>query len=187
MAEQPSGTDSAALSAQMRHFMHLVGQAAGRPAGRDASSGQGRVLKLLSLHSPVAQKELAYVLGIRSQSLAELLAKLEEKGLIAREPNPDDRRTSIVTLTEPGRRAAAAQKTAEVFDPFAALTTTERAELDRLLRTLISATEAQMDPREFPPAPLQWPPPPPPGDEWGPPPPPRRPHHGQGRPREPRR
>lgn len=99
---------------------------------------------------------------------------MEAKGLVSREPNPADRRTSIVSLTADGRAAAdeLGHANREEQDPFAALNNEERGELDRLLRKLIAGTEARMSPTEFPPAPLRWPPPPPPGKKWGPPPPP---------------
>lgn len=53
-------------------------------AGAGGSHGRGRVMRLLSLHVPISQKELAYLFGIRSQSLAEHIAKLEELGLVER-------------------------------------------------------------------------------------------------------
>lgn len=162
------------LRTLLRHFMHVMRVAGDEQRGRDAYSGQGRVLKLLALNNPVAQKELAYVLGIRSQSLAELLTKMESKGLVSREPNPEDRRTSIVTLTSAGQAAARELKhnADEELDPFSTLSDNERSELDTILRKLIAGVEAKMSPSEFPPAPLRWPPPPPPGRKWGPPPPP---------------
>lgn len=162
------------LRTRLRHFIHLMRATGDEQQGRDTSFGQGRVLKLLAMENPVAQKELAYVLGIRSQSLAELLTKMESKGLVSREPNPADRRTSIVSLTPAGKAAAREldQDTDREFDPFSLLSDDERAELDRLLRKLIGGVEAKMSPTQFPPAPLQWPPPPPPDAQWGPPPPP---------------
>lgn len=54
--------------------------------GRDASRGQGRVLKALALVPEISQKDLMVLLDMRQQSLAELLAKLEAKGLVER-PN----------------------------------------------------------------------------------------------------
>ena len=100
---------------------------------------------------------------------------MESKGLVSREPNPEDRRTSIVKLTPAGQAAAREleQSTSDEFDPFSALRETERTELDTILRKLIAGVEAEMSSSEFPPAPLRWPPPPPPGKKWGPPPPPR--------------
>ena len=151
------------LREQLHHLMVLM-----RHFG---PTQEGRVLRLLQLNSPAAQKELAYVLGIRSQSLAELLAKMEDKGLVERAPHPEDRRTSIVSLTDAGRSAAAAldEDPEPEADPFAVLDDAERAELSRLLGKLIAGAESRMSPDDFPPPPLKWPPP---GDPWGPPPPP---------------
>lgn len=68
-------------------------------------SGQGRVLKVLKLKPEIAQKELSEILGMRPQSMGELLSKLERKGYITRTPSPDDKRVIIVRLTEEGAGA----------------------------------------------------------------------------------
>ncbi len=94
--------------ARLRHG----GPGRGRRSG--VLEGQGRVLRLLDLHSPITQKELAYLLGIRSQSLGELLTKLEEVEYIQRTPNPEDKRTAIVAITDQGRSAVGKQ--AELLD-----------------------------------------------------------------------
>ena len=54
--------------------------------------GQGRILSVLKLKPQITQKELSYLLDMRQQSLSELLAKLEGKGLITRQPSEEDRR-----------------------------------------------------------------------------------------------
>lgn len=53
---------------------------------------------------------------------------MEAKGLVSREPNPADRRTSIVSLTADGRAAAdeLGHANREEQDPFAALNNEER-------------------------------------------------------------
>ena len=150
-----AGGESAELQAKLRHFMHLMRVASADPQGRNAFSGQGRVLKLLSLQDGVTQKDLAAVLGIRSQSLAELLSKMEAKGLVSRAPNPQDKRTSIVTLTDGGKAAAKEHDTAEEFDPFSALSERERVGLAGFLDKLIAAAESHMTPEDFPPTPLK--------------------------------
>lgn len=45
----------------------------------DTSRGQGRVLAILKMKPEISTKDLAYLLGIRQQSLNELLNKLEKK------------------------------------------------------------------------------------------------------------
>ncbi len=117
--------------AQMRH---------GHPRG-GVFQGQGRVLRLLSLHSPIAQKDLAYLLGIRSQSLSELLGKLEEADLVRRHPHPDDRRTTVVELTDTGRAASADDPSGAADDPFAVLDPDEQRRLADLLDRVIDSME----------------------------------------------
>ena len=68
--------------------------------------GQGRVLALLKLQPEITQKELSYLLDMRQQSISELLAKLEQKGYITRTPSPEDKRTTVIRLTEEGKVAA---------------------------------------------------------------------------------
>ncbi|MPM46938.1 Transcriptional regulator SlyA [bioreactor metagenome] len=65
--------------------------------------GQGRVLSILKMMSKISQKELAYLLDMRQQSLSELLQKLERSGLITRIPSEEDKRVYTITLTERGK------------------------------------------------------------------------------------
>ena len=68
--------------------------------------GQGRILALLKLKPEISQKELSMILDIRSQSLGELLAKLERSGYIIRTPSEADRRVMNIQLTDAGKIAA---------------------------------------------------------------------------------
>jgi len=103
--------------------------------------GQGRILALLKLKPEISQRELSTILDIRSQSLGELLAKLENQGYITRTPSAEDRRVMNISLTEAGK-AAAEQKTepADLESFFDCLTeeeqTTFSAYLGRLIKTL---------------------------------------------------
>lgn len=103
--------------------------------GRSARVGQGRVLALLALREPLAQKDLAFLLGVRPQSLSELLGKLEHAGLVERQRDEADRRSTLVSLTAEGRGAAeeATRSGASDTDPFDVLDEDERAELARLV------------------------------------------------------
>jgi DNA-binding MarR family transcriptional regulator len=76
----------------------------------DATHGQGRVLALLKLQPETTQRDLTYVLGMSRQATAELLSKLEVKGLIERQQHAEDRRVVTVKLTDAGIAAAAEQE-----------------------------------------------------------------------------
>lgn len=70
----------------------------------DATRGQGRILAMLKIQPEIKTRELAYLLGIRQQSLNELLNKLEKSGHVERKPSDKDKRVMVVHLTEKGRQ-----------------------------------------------------------------------------------
>ncbi len=70
--------------------------------GLDPWQGQGRILTALRRMHNISQKELGFILGIRPQSLGELLQKLEANEYIRRYQAKDDKRALIVELTEKG-------------------------------------------------------------------------------------
>lgn len=105
-------------------------------------SGQGRVLKLLKLQPEIAQKELTQILGMRSQSIGELLSKLEKKGYITRTPSTSDKRVIIVRLTEAGKNADDWEAgPAGPVDLFDCLSEEEQVQLSGLLGRIITDLE----------------------------------------------
>lgn len=83
----------------------------------DPERGQGRILALLQKTDQLTQRDLAYILNIRQQSLGELVRKLEENGYVTRTPGTEDKRTMIVALTEKGRELEMPKRPLEtVFD-----------------------------------------------------------------------
>lgn len=74
---------------------------------QDPYRGQGRILSLLKMEPEMSQKKLSYLLGIRPQSMGELLAKLEQSGYITRTPSAEDRRAMDIKLTSEGAKAVA--------------------------------------------------------------------------------
>jgi MarR family transcriptional regulator, transcriptional regulator for hemolysin len=70
------------------------------------------VLAALKDGAAIPQKELARLAGVEQPSMAQLLTRMERDGLIERRPNPDDGRSSLISLTpraldqlDPGRQA----------------------------------------------------------------------------------
>ena len=57
----------------------------------DSTRGQGRILAMLKIQPEIATKDLAYLLGIRQQSLNELLNKLEKNSYVERRPSEKDK------------------------------------------------------------------------------------------------
>lgn len=87
-------------------------------AATDILRGQGRVLSLLSTRNSMLQRDMCVELGIRPQSLGEILVKLERAGYIERKTSVHDRRTQTVRITESGRRCVTRNRPNVPFDDF---------------------------------------------------------------------
>jgi DNA-binding MarR family transcriptional regulator len=110
----------------------------------DPSQGQGRILAMLKLRDGVSTKDLSYLLGIRTSSLNEALAKLEKAGLARREASQADRRVMLVKLTKKGRNAE--QREVVSPDVYSCLTAQEQADLCAYLDRVIAALERELGP-----------------------------------------
>lgn len=61
------------------------------------------ILELLYSKGPHPVQKISEVFSIPSGSITYVVDKLEKKGLVERQPNPNDRRASNVVLTKEGR------------------------------------------------------------------------------------
>ncbi|MGI4876394.1 MAG: MarR family winged helix-turn-helix transcriptional regulator [Janthinobacterium lividum] len=95
--KQPSHYFSRIGRAQTR-----IGDARLRAAG--LATAQLPVLSMLSSGASLSQTELARRAKVEQPSMAQLLIRMERDALIQREPDPSDRRTSLITLTEEAKR-----------------------------------------------------------------------------------
>ena len=111
----------------------------------NGSAGQMPVFLALMDGSAYTQTELARIAAVEQPTMANTLGRMERDGLIAREPDPDDRRSSLVSLNKLGRkRAAEAMEAALAVNDaaFAPLTAVERKTFFDLLHRVIAALEA---------------------------------------------
>jgi DNA-binding MarR family transcriptional regulator len=111
--------------------------------------GQGRILSLLKLEPKMSQKKLAFLLGIRPQSMGELLAKLEQSGDIVRMPSEEDKRALDIELTEKGMSEAVKNEDASAFDQnhedvFSCLTADEQDHMNNYMDKLIEELKSKM-------------------------------------------
>jgi len=67
---------------------------------------QAATLDVLGREGPTKLGALGRTLGIRASTLSRNVARLEERGLVRRVPDPADARSQRAELTESGRRAA---------------------------------------------------------------------------------
>ena len=98
-----------------------------------------RALKVISRHEGIRPGELAGHLRVAPRSVTDVVDALEARGLLAREPDPGDRRATVLVLTASGRQlmqeiGQARRADADVY--FAHLSASDRADLERILRTV---------------------------------------------------
>ncbi len=72
----------------------------------DVSPLEGHVLSYLRSYAPCPISELGRVFGLKGSTLTSMLDRLEDREVIGREINPDDRRSFVIKLTREGRRLA---------------------------------------------------------------------------------
>jgi DNA-binding MarR family transcriptional regulator len=91
-------------------------------------------LATIERHGPMTPSELAARERIQRPTATRVLARLEEMGLIARTPDPQDRRSSLVSVTPDASAMLAEQrtrKTAFLAERLDRLEPEDRAALER--------------------------------------------------------
>ena len=117
-------------------------------AERGINRGEGDVLfTLRRAGAPyrLSPSQLAASLLVATGTMTNRLDGLEERGLIRRIPNPDDRRSLEVELTAEGRRLVDEAVTAHVANEqqmLEPLSDRERGQLARITRKLLAHLEA---------------------------------------------
>lgn len=139
------------LQHDLRRYYH---RQMAKNQGYGPHRGQGRVLTLLKMNPEISQKDLTFVLGMRPQSVGELLQKLEDKDLITRDASEQDRRVMIIRLTNLGMEEA--EKISETTDIgeelFADFSDDEKIEWARLVEKLSETLKNELgedDSEEF--------------------------------------
>jgi DNA-binding MarR family transcriptional regulator len=104
-------SDEAAVSPQLGHRLgYLLKHAQQRLAEltsaalapHDLTGRELAVLLVLADRQPASQQQAAQRLGVDRTTMVALLDGLEDKGLVARRPDADDRRRNVVALTTVG-------------------------------------------------------------------------------------
>ena len=110
-APQPNDTPEEARARRLLwnlgfcgHYLHC------HSGGR---SGRAAIICLLAKHDgQMSQQELGAFFELKPGSLSEILAKIENAGLIERTRNPEDRRQLSIRLTQKGADEAAREQEA---------------------------------------------------------------------------
>lgn len=73
---------------------------------------QHAALATIEGFGPIRLGELAQREGVTAPTMSRVLASLDERGLVARRPDPDDARSVLLSLTEAGRGVLATVRSA---------------------------------------------------------------------------
>lgn len=116
--------------------------------------GQGRLLSILGLHpdrSEASPRDLSFMLGMSKQMVIDLLAKLEQKGLIVRKQPEGETGSQVITLTEKGREAADHVRNPEVggTELLDCLSRDELEQFNEYLTRIIANAESKCANDEF--------------------------------------
>lgn len=105
----------------------------------DLSPHQVRALRVVARYERIRPGELAAHLRVAPRSVTDVVDALQDRGLVAREPDPTDRRATVVTLTASGTRLVRetdAARRADADAYFERLAARDRAALRRMLAAL---------------------------------------------------
>jgi len=73
----------------------------------DLPATEGHLLTYLVPYGPCTVSELVRVFGAKHSTMTSILDRLEQRGLVERKDNPDDKRSFLIGLTAKGRKTAA--------------------------------------------------------------------------------
>ncbi|MEE4025680.1 MarR family transcriptional regulator [Gordonia sp. PKS22-38] len=138
----PSGTELwFAMNGLVRD--HAVESRARIDARIDMPFSRFRALRRVATRS-LTQTDLARRLGIDAPATSVIVNDLVERGLVTREPHPDDRRFRVVAITADGRTVVDSVLTDPTVAPhmFTVLDDAQRRELGRLLDLLRESADA---------------------------------------------
>ena len=104
----------------------------------DLSTIQCHVLHLIEPGRPLPMSRLAGTLSCDASNVTGLVDRLESRGLVRRQPSPQDRRVKVLQLTATGKRVRAQLlKEAKGSLPLARLSSDQQRTLVRILEALV--------------------------------------------------
>jgi DNA-binding MarR family transcriptional regulator len=131
------------------HIHNLVNRTMEKSSGRFPRT-QGTILKILSKHGGMPQKDLAACLQVSEPSVSQIVTKMVAGGYITRRENEKDKRLALVETTPEGTAAALnLLESSEVgLDAaFSSLSDAEKEQFSILLSKVISDLDNEKDRR----------------------------------------
>ena len=117
-------------------------------AASDLGPSTTSALAVIEMHGPITPSELAAIEGVQRPTATRIVARLVDRGLIDRAPDPADGRSSLLSVTAEGRallRRLRARKTAFLARRMEALSGADLAALERAVPVLEGLLEEADD------------------------------------------
>jgi DNA-binding MarR family transcriptional regulator len=115
------------------------------PGASDLTKQQFTVLAAVEQNEGMSQTDLVNITGIDRSTLAEMIRRMIEKGLLDRERTETDQRANSVRIAAGGRKALRSARSASDRVERAllsSLSTTDRARFIRMLTSVVAQAEA---------------------------------------------
>jgi len=127
------------LASRLRLDISRMARRLRQEAGADLSPSMTAALATIERHGPLTPSELAERERVQRPTVTRVLARLEEAGLVVRAADPQDRRCSLVSISDDGRALLGAmreRKDAFLARRIDALEPADREALDRAAEIL---------------------------------------------------
>src|SRR5665213_3843703 len=134
---------SEAPSHLIRRCQQFYGDLYAREAGaRELTKQQFTLLTALEQNDGVSQTALVEITGIDRSTLAEMVRRMLEKGLLSRERTEEDQRANAVAISPSGRKALRSARNASDRAERALLETLPLAERPKFVKALSQIAQA---------------------------------------------
>lgn len=143
--------DARSLQELMTAFVRAFGlhRPEETPCGQPMSASEAHALSEIARAAPMSQKDLAERLRLEKSTVSRLVARLEGRAWVRRDPHPQDGRSVLLYLTAEGQQATgrlAAARTTKFNELFSAIAEEDRPAVLRALTTLTRAMDQASPP-----------------------------------------
>ncbi len=103
-SDEDAGEDAQLASSLRIAVMRLARRLRAERSDETLGLSQLSALATLEHHGPLSPTALAEFERIQPPSMTRVIAALEERRLVGRQPHPSDRRQAVIAISEDGRR-----------------------------------------------------------------------------------
>lgn len=137
--------DAAKIADALRELVSVVSR---ETAGGTLSRTAAGTLAALERHGPSRITDLTRLEAVGQPAMTGLVQRLAAAGLVTRQSDPEDRRATLVELTEAGRAALAARRRSQdalLADRLDRLHPDQLSALDRAVDALVQLSQEDHD------------------------------------------